>query len=70
MDLLLVETSFDTLKAKAALFGSEGVQRASLAVPVPARGATCPPRCTVQYWNAAATISYLRDALLVQLPIA
>ena len=31
------------------------------AVLVPARGASCPPR---YYWNAAATISYLRDALL------
>jgi hypothetical protein len=35
-------------------------------VPVPARGATCPPRCTIGR-KAAATTSHLRDAWLVQL---
>ncbi len=46
----------------------EGRERRGSPVPVvPARGATCPPRCTI-YWSAVVTISSLRDALLVHLP--
>ncbi len=43
----------------------EGGERRVSPVPVPARRNLS---SAVHYWNAAATILYLRDALLVQLP--